>query len=127
MSRTAGRIEDAEKAEQERRGAVTGDNPFKASKSAIEHDQRLMAGLLRKTAVHHVWGQSPEGEAIVEPIIESLEQQHAATHKGEDAKALWSNMVVNIRNKTRAEEFAKRPPAEQARWKTIANTKGKET
>lgn len=128
MSRTAGRIEDAMKAEQEKSGVSKGDNPFKASKMSIEHDQRLMAGLLRKTAAHHVWGQSPEGLSIVEPIVQGYEKEHlAAVERGEATTLQWTNKVVNIRNRVRAEEFAKRPPVEQARWKTIANTRGKET
>lgn len=123
MSRTAGRIEDADKAEAEKRGPSKGDNPFKAAKSSIEHDQKLMAGLLRKTSAHHVWGQSPEGEAVVEPILTALQARHEKALEAGETDTPWNNVEVNLRNQHRAEEFLKLSPSKQARWRTIAASK----
>lgn len=113
MSRVAGRITKDQNTQAARKRAP---NPFGATASSIVRDERLLAGLLKATAPHHVWARSPEGGQVVEPLV----QEAKRSYEKDTPIVPWEKVVVNFRNKIRAQSFASLAPKDQRIWKAKA-------
>lgn len=109
----AGRITKAQNAES---AQIRGSNPFGVSSTSINHDQKLLAGLLKSTTPHHVWARSAEGAKVILPLLERTKIDYEQA----EPAVPWNRVMVTYRNKIRAAAFAGVDPKEQLFWRDKA-------